>query len=370
MTNPGDERDPDRTELLATRSPAVSAGGEATLPPGMRVGRYRIEALLGRGGMGEVYRAQQLEPVRRTVALKLLRARAMDVRRKAHFEVERQVLAQMRHPAIARIHDADTTPDGHPFFAMEYIDGAPITHYCEEHALSLAQRLALFIEVCEGVQHAHQKGVIHRDLKPGNLLVDEVDGRPHPKIIDFGIATATGAGAGREIAGTPEYMSPEQAAGDQSLLDTRSDVYSLGVVLSELLTGRRPLAQGETHTADSHTLPCDCRRSSCGAWLPTKPNASPGHAASRCRGCGACCAASWTGWWPRPWSTTAAAAIRPRPRSPTTCGASSTAARCSRCRRRAATCCASSRAATARGSRPRRWPCSRCSAAWRCRCTA
>lgn len=254
MTNPGDERDPDRTELLATRSPAVSAGGEATLPPGMRVGRYRIEALLGRGGMGEVYRAQQLEPVRRTVALKLLRARAMDVRRKAHFEVERQVLAQMRHPAIARIHDADTTPDGHPFFAMEYIDGAPITHYCEEHALSLAQRLALFIEVCEGVQHAHQKGVIHRDLKPGNLLVDEVDGRPHPKIIDFGIATATGAGAGREIAGTPEYMSPEQAAGDQSLLDTRSDVYSLGVVLSELLTGRRPLAQGETHTADSHTL--------------------------------------------------------------------------------------------------------------------
>lgn len=248
-----DERDPDRTELLDTRAPGEPDGAEG-LSRGTRLGRYRIEALLGRGGMGEVYRAEQLEPVRRTVALKLLRGRTLDARRKAHFEIERQVLAQMRHPAIAQIHDADTTADGHPFFAMEFIDGAPIIAYCEAHALPLARRLELFILVCEGVQHAHQKGVIHRDLKPGNLLVDEVDGRPRPKIIDFGIATASRLSGAHEIAGTPDYMSPEQAAGDPALLDTRSDVYSLGVVLSELLTGQRPTVAGETVTDRPRSL--------------------------------------------------------------------------------------------------------------------
>jgi len=245
--------DPDRTELLATRSQGDSAQVGESLPAGTRLGRYRIEALLGRGGMGEVYRAMQLEPVRRTVALKLLRAHRIDARHMAYFEVERQVLAQMRHPAIAQMYDAGTTPDGHPFFAMEFIDGAPITQWCQAQALPLAQRIELFILACEGVQHAHQKGVIHRDLKPGNMLVDEVDGRPHPKIIDFGIAAVSSQGEARDVAGTPDYMSPEQGAGDASLVDTRSDVYSLGVVLHELLTGRRPATAGETVTAHSHT---------------------------------------------------------------------------------------------------------------------
>ncbi|HEY9541062.1 MAG TPA: tetratricopeptide repeat protein, partial [Luteimonas sp.] len=246
--------DPDRTELLATRGPvAGDAGGEA-LAPGARLGRYRIEALLGRGGMGDVYRAEQLEPVRRTVALKLLRRRRLDARHLAYFEVERQLLAQMRHPAIAQVFDADTTADGHPFFAMEFIAGSPLTQFCEEHGLSLRRRIELMIRVCEGVQHAHQKGVVHRDLKPGNLLVDDVDGRALPKIIDFGIATASSMAEGREVAGTPDYMSPEQAGGDQSLVDTRSDVYSLGVVLYEMLTGQRPEAAGETRVASTQTL--------------------------------------------------------------------------------------------------------------------
>ncbi len=251
----GTHEDPDRTELLATRSAGASSAVDASvLPVGARLGRYRIEALLGRGGMGEVYRAEQLEPVRRTVALKLLRAQKLDARRLAYFEVECQLLAQMQHPAIAQVYDADTTPDGYPFFAMEFIAGSPIIRYCDEHGLQLSERLRLFIRVCEGVQHAHQKGVIHRDLKPGNLMVDEVDGRALPKIIDFGIATATTLAEGREIAGTPDYMSPEQAGGDQALVDTRSDVYALGVVLSELLTGQRPLVAGETVTSDDRTL--------------------------------------------------------------------------------------------------------------------
>ena len=251
----GTHDDPDRTELLARRAPgALSAADASILPAGSRLGRYRIEALLGRGGMGEVYLAEQLEPVRRTVALKLLRAQTLDARHLAYFELECQLLAQMQHPAIAQVYDADTTADGHPFFAMEFIAGSPIIRYCDEHGLSLSDRIRLFIRVCEGVQHAHQKGVIHRDLKPGNLMVDRVDGRALPKIIDFGIATANTLAEGREIAGTPDYMSPEQASGDQALVDTRSDVYALGVVLSELLTGQRPLAAGETVTSQDRTL--------------------------------------------------------------------------------------------------------------------
>ena len=252
----GPQDDPERTHLLATRgsSAAPEVRDGLALPPGARLGRYRIEALLGRGGMGEVYRAEQLEPVRRTVALKLLRAQKLDARHLAHFEIERQLLAQMRHPAIAQVYDADTTAGGHPFFAMEFIAGSPITRYCDARDLPLADRIRLFIRVCEGVQHAHQKGVIHRDLKPGNLMVDEVDGRALPKIIDFGIATAASMNEGLEVAGTPDYMSPEQAAGDQALVDTRSDVYALGVVLSELLTGQRPLASGETVTQDDRSL--------------------------------------------------------------------------------------------------------------------
>ncbi len=250
----GKQDDPERTELLGTRSSASSIEGEA-LPQGARIGHYRILALIGRGGMGEVYRAEQLEPVQREVALKLVRARRLDARHVAYFEVERQLLARMRHPAIAQIFDAGATPDGHPYFAMEFIAGTPITTFCDAHRLPLAERVRLFIRVCEGVQHAHQKGVIHRDLKPGNLLVDRVDGRPLPKIIDFGIATAAAGGQdGPEVAGTPDYMSPEQAGEDPSLVDIRSDVYALGVVLSELLTGQRPTVVGETGTDSARTL--------------------------------------------------------------------------------------------------------------------
>ncbi|HLU14182.1 MAG TPA: tetratricopeptide repeat protein [Arenimonas sp.] len=246
------------TEGLQTRTGLAAEVPEGTLAPGTRIGHYRIEALLGRGGMGEVYRAEQLEPVRRTVALKRLHLRQVDARHLAHFEIERQMLAQMRHPAIAQVYDAGTTEEGHPFFAMEFIEGSPLTSYCEQRELALRDRLELFIRVCEGVQHAHQKGVVHRDLKPGNILVTEVDGRPLPKIIDFGIATAADRGAAEmarlERAGTPDYMSPEQAGLEEGVeIDTRSDVYSLGVLLYELIAGRRPsvgMATGEAmHTA-------------------------------------------------------------------------------------------------------------------------
>lgn len=263
-TSPGND-DPELTELLATRSSATLDGCDGTLAPGARIGRYRIVGLLGRGGMGEVYRADQLQPVRRTVALKLLRKHRLDARNLAHFEVESQLLAQMRHPAIAQIYDADTTVDGKPFFAMEFIAGLPLTRFCAQHALSLRQRIELFIRICEGVQHAHQKGVIHRDLKPGNLLVDDVDGRALPKIIDFGIAVAATPHGGWDAAGTPVYMSPEQAdqdraGSDLALVDTRSDVYSLGVVLYELLTGERPSIAGETVTRNSRTQPLPSAR--------------------------------------------------------------------------------------------------------------
>ena len=248
--------DSDPTEMLPAREWVGATAAGDTLAPGTRIGRYRIDSLLGRGGMGEVYRAEQLEPVRRTVALKLLRGQRLDARYLAYFEVERQLLAQMRHPAIAQVYDAGATAEGFPYFAMEFIDGTPVTRYCEEHTLSLHQRITLFIHICHGVQHAHHKGVIHRDLKPGNLLVDEVDGQPVPKIIDFGIATAvtrTLASDGIERAGTPDYMSPEQAGADSASVDTRSDVYSLGVVLYELLAGTRPSALHETSVATSVT---------------------------------------------------------------------------------------------------------------------
>lgn len=247
--------DPEATELLATRLSGHMPADGQTFAPGARLGRYRLEGLLGRGGMGEVYRAEQLEPVRRTVALKLLRGHRVEARHLAYFEIERQLLAQMRHPAIAQIYDAGATDDGVPFFAMEFSEGRPVTVFCAEEGLDLRERLALFIRICEGVQHAHHKGVIHRDLKPGNILVDRIDGRAAPKIIDFGIATATSRALAvmQERAGTPDYMSPEQAEGDLATLDTRSDVYSLGVLLHELLTGSRPGVR-DGGTADGGVL--------------------------------------------------------------------------------------------------------------------
>ncbi len=246
--------DSDATELLVTQLPESAPAPGSGFAPGTRLGRYRLEALLGQGGMGEVYRAEQLEPVRRTVALKLLRGQRLEARHLAYFEVERQLLAQMRHPAIAQIYDAGATADGVPFFAMEYSEGQPVTQFCRAQALSLRERLELFILICEGVQHAHQKGVVHRDLKPGNLLVDRIDGRAAPKIIDFGIATMTSRALStpRERAGTPDYMSPEQAEGDPASIDTRSDVYALGVLLHELLVGARP---GQAESDEARPLP-------------------------------------------------------------------------------------------------------------------
>jgi eukaryotic-like serine/threonine-protein kinase len=217
------------------------------------IGPYRLIEMVGVGGMGEVWRAEQTEPFHRTVALKLIKA-GMDTRAVVtRFESERQALALMEHPNIAKVFDAGATPEGRPFFVMEYVPGLPITAYCDRHRLKIKQRLALFIQVCEGVQHAHQKAIIHRDLKPSNVLVGEVDGKPVPKIIDFGLAKATGPRLSEAtlytevggIVGTPDYMSPEQADRTERNIDTRSDVYSLGVILYELLVGALPFSPRE-----------------------------------------------------------------------------------------------------------------------------
>ncbi len=199
--------------------------------------------------MGEVWLAEQKHPVRRRVALKLIKA-GMDTREVvARFESERQALALMDHPGIAKVFDAGSTPHGRPYFVMEYVRGLPINAYCDKHRLTTRQRLELFMQVCGAVQHAHQKAIIHRDLKPSNILVTEVDGRPTPKVIDFGVAKAISQRLSNEtmftrlgaILGTPEYMSPEQADSSGEDIDTRSDVYSLGVVLYELLVGELPI---------------------------------------------------------------------------------------------------------------------------------
>ncbi|MBM4089897.1 MAG: serine/threonine protein kinase [Planctomycetes bacterium] len=216
--------------------------------PGTQIGPYHILEQLGEGGMGVVFRAEQQEPVARQVALKVIKP-GMDTRRVIdRFEAERLALAVMDHPHVAKVLDAGSTDSGRPYFVMELVQGVAITAYCDDHELSVRERLELFIPVCQAVQHAHQKGIIHRDIKPSNILVAEFDGRPVPKVIDFGVAKAIDQGSMEkttftlegQIVGTPEYMSPEQAQ-SRSLVDTRSDVYSLGVVLYELLTGDTPL---------------------------------------------------------------------------------------------------------------------------------
>jgi serine/threonine protein kinase/tetratricopeptide (TPR) repeat protein len=213
-----------------------------------RIGNYRVLQRLGEGGMGVVYEAEQERPVRRRVALKLIKW-GMDTKEVvARFESERQALALMSHPNIAKVLDAGATEQGRPYFAMELVKGAPITEYCDVNQLNTRERLALFIQVCEGVQHAHQKGIIHRDMKPSNVLVVMDGGRPVPKIIDFGVAKATAQRLTEQTVftrlgqwiGTPEYMSPEQAEMTGVDVDTRTDVYSLGVMLYELLVGAVP----------------------------------------------------------------------------------------------------------------------------------
>jgi len=223
--------------------------GEGAIEPGSEIGNYKIAEQIARGGMGVVYRAEQQYPVRRAVALKVIKPGMDSEQVIARFEAERQLLALMDHPNIARVLDAGSTSSGRLYFVMELVDGLPVTEYCEKHQLDLRARLELFVPICHAIQHAHQKGVIHRDIKPSNVLVTEYDGKPVPKVIDFGIAKAmhepltersmrTQVGA---VIGTFEYMSPEQAGSFGEDIDTRTDVYSLGIILYELLAGAPPL---------------------------------------------------------------------------------------------------------------------------------
>jgi serine/threonine protein kinase/Flp pilus assembly protein TadD len=243
---------PGATAELAVRVLGVAAGSvpaASTVSLPDRIGPYRILERLGEGGMGIVYRAEQTEPIRREVAIKVIRGGTDSASVVARFEAERQMLASMDHPNIAKVLDAGSDAEGRPYFVMERIEGVPITDYCKTRKLAGRERLILFLDVCRGVRHAHQRGVIHRDLKPSNVLVTESGGKPVPKVIDFSIAKALGAPAiGTEfrtrtgqVVGTLEYMSPEQASGRVAEVDTRSDVYALGVLLYELMTGRLPL---------------------------------------------------------------------------------------------------------------------------------
>jgi non-specific serine/threonine protein kinase/serine/threonine-protein kinase len=224
---------------------------------GQRIGPYHLLQKIGEGGMGEVWLAEQTEPVRRKVALKVIK-QGMDTKAVvARFEAERQALALMDHPAIAKVYDAGATPQGRPYFVMEHVQGVPITEHCDRHKLTNRQRLDLFMQVCEGVQHAHHKAVIHRDLKPSNVLVSIRDDQPVAKIIDFGVAKATAQRLTEQtmqtqlgqMIGTPAYMSPEQAEMTGQDIDTRTDVYALGVMLYELLVGALPFDPKEFHQA-------------------------------------------------------------------------------------------------------------------------
>lgn len=242
--------------LLKVGSALKAALTDEEPPAPEQIGPYRITGELGRGGMGVVYEAEQHEPIRRTVALKLIKQGLDTERVVARFRSERQALARMSHPAIAQVLDAGADSSGRPYFVMEKVDGEPISSYCRRRGSSVRERLVLFLQVGDAVAHAHQRGIMHRDLKPSNILVSEESGQARPKVIDFGIAKATEPGADpgltREATaiGTPEYMSPEQAGVLDSGVDTRTDVYALGVVLYEMLTGKRPYEFGSPSSTE------------------------------------------------------------------------------------------------------------------------
>jgi serine/threonine protein kinase len=239
----------DQLRLQFELDQVVDSATTMTERPGTVIGRYTLLEKIGEGGMGVVYVAQQERPVTRQVALKIIKP-GMDTQEViTRFEAERQALALMEHSNIARVFDAGATQSGRPYFVMELVHGTPITEYCDDHNLTIDERLRLFLQVCHAVQHAHQKGIIHRDLKPSNVLIAQHDGQSVPKIIDFGLAKATGPQLTEktlltvypQMMGTPLYMSPEQAELASLDIDTRADIYSLGALLYELLTGTTPL---------------------------------------------------------------------------------------------------------------------------------
>jgi len=238
-------------------SPAETRTASLRESPGMIIGPYKLLQQIGEGGMGTVFMAQQTEPIQRKVALKIIKAGMDTDQVVARFEAERQALAMMDHVNIARVFDAGATESGRPYFVMELVHGVPITKYCDDNHLTTRERLELFVPVCQAIQHAHQKGIIHRDIKPSNVMITLYDGKPVPKVIDFGVAKATEQNLTERtlftqygnIVGTLEYMSPEQAEMSALGVDTRSDIYSLGVLLYELLTGSTPLTRKRIHSA-------------------------------------------------------------------------------------------------------------------------
>ena len=253
---------------------------------GTRIGPYRLLAQIGSGGMGAVFAAEQVEPVKRRVALKIIKPGMDTAEVMARFEAERQALAMMDHPNIARVFDAGATESGRPYFVMELVSGRSITEYCNDNRMGTRERLVLFADTCRAIQHAHQKGIIHRDIKPTNVLVTEHDNTPAVKVIDFGVAKAINQQLTErtlytqltQVVGTPLYMSPEQAELSVADIDTRSDIFSLGVLLYELLTGEPPHGREKLSEASFDELRRIIQEDD-----PQRPQHEGQHAGRRCR---------------------------------------------------------------------------------------